>query len=106
MRVRSFIYNAAAADEGVERVLEMLAERPEDVEYHDVGAGDTEDARREAMLTLRESMRIGENPDGIYGEDGTPEFATGVLITENEVGRRDIHVGDDALETLEADGEA
>ena len=104
MRVRSFIYDATVADEGVERVLDRLAERPEDVEYHDVGADDTGDARREAMLTLRESMRIGENPEGIYGEDGTPAFATGVLITESEVGRRDIHVGSDALDALENDG--
>jgi hypothetical protein len=103
MRVRSFIYNSAAAEAGVERVLELLEERPADVEYHDVGSGDTEDARREAMLTLRESMRIGENPGGIYGEDGTPEFATGVLVTENEIGRREIHVGSDALAALEDD---
>ena len=105
MRVRSFIYNSVATDESVERVLDLLAERPEDVEFYDVGADDAGDARREAMLTLRESMRIGENPEGIYGEDGTPEFATGVLITENEVGRRSIHVGSDALDALAADSE-
>lgn len=105
MRVRTFVYNSAAADEGVERVLDLLAERPEDVECLDVGAGDPDDARREAMLTLRESLRIGENPDGIYGEDGTPDFATGVLITENEVGRRGVHVGSDAVAALrETDG--
>jgi len=101
MRVRTFIYNSAAAGEGVGRVLDLLAERPGDVECLDVGSGNPDDARREAMLTLRESMRIGENPDGIYGEDGTPEFATGVLITENEVGRRDVHVGSDAVAALE-----
>jgi hypothetical protein len=54
MRIRSFIYNSAAADEGVERVLDALAQRPEDVEFHDLGTGDPGDARREAMLTLRE----------------------------------------------------
>jgi hypothetical protein len=48
-------------------------------------------------------MRIGENPAGIYGEDGTPDFAAGVLITENEVGRREIHVGSDAVDALSED---
>jgi len=103
MRVRAFIYNSGAGTEQAERVRELLDDREETVELHDVGSGDTEDARREAMLTLRESMRIGENPDGIYGEDGTPDFATGVLITENEIGRREIHVGSDALDALRED---
>jgi hypothetical protein len=101
MRVRSYIYNSGAAPDHVERVLELLDDREEGVERQDVGAAaDADDARREAMLTLRESMRIGENPAGIYGEDGTPDFATGVLITENEVGRRAVHVGTDALGAL------
>lgn len=101
MRVRSYIYNSGAAPDHVERVLELLDDREEGVERQDVGAAaDADDARREAMLTLRESMRIGENPAGIYGEDGTPDFATGVLITENEVGRRAVHVGTDALDAL------
>lgn len=104
MRVRSYIYNSGAAPDHVERVLDLLDEREETVELQDLAAEDGDDARREAMLTLRESMRIGENPEGIYGEDGTPDFATGVLITENEVGRRDVHVGNDALDVLrEAD---
>jgi len=103
MRVRSYIYNSGVAPDHVERVLDSLADRPEDVERLDVDAADTE--RREAMLTLRESMRIGENPEGIYGEDGTPDFAAGVLITENEVGRRTVHVGSDALDALREDEE-
>ena len=105
MRVRAFIYNSRAATEHVERVRDLLADREEAVDYHDVGSGDADDARREAMLTLRESMRIGENPEGIYGEDGTPDFATGVLITENEIGRREIHVGRDAVDVLSESGE-
>jgi len=105
MRVRAFIYNSGAATERIERLRELLADREESVEFHDLGTGEAEDARREAMLTLRESMRIGENPAGIYGEDGTPDFAAGVLITENEVGRREIHVGSDAVDVLcETDG--
>ncbi|MEF8851892.1 MAG: hypothetical protein V5A28_05675 [Haloarculaceae archaeon] len=100
MRVRSYIYNSGATTEHVERVLDLLAGRPEAVELLDLA----ETERREAMLTLRESMRIGENPEGIYGADGTPDFATGVLITENEVGRREVHVGTDAVDALrEAD---
>lgn len=103
MRVRSYIYNSGVERARVERVLDLLADRPEAAELLDIGAEDTE--RREAMLTLRESMRIGQNPEGIYGEDGTPDFATGVLITENEVGRREIHVGSEAVDALrEADG--
>jgi hypothetical protein len=105
MRVRAFIYNSEAATEHAERIRELLADREETVDYHDVGSGDADGARREAMLTLRESMRIGENPEGIYGEDGTPDFATGVLITENEIGRREIHVGGDAVDALTADAE-
>jgi hypothetical protein len=105
MRVRAFIYNSGAATDQAERVRELLADREGAVEFHDLGTGDPEDARREAMLTLRESMRIGENPEGIYGEDGTPDFAAGVLITETEIGRRDIHVGSDAIDALrEGDG--
>jgi hypothetical protein len=104
MRVRSYIYNAGAAAERVERVLELLADREGPVELLDLAAEDTE--RREAMLTLRESMRIGENPEGIYGADGTPDFAAGVLITETEVGRREIHVGANAVDALrEADAD-
>jgi hypothetical protein len=104
MRVRAFIYNSGAAAEHAERVRELLDGREESVELQDLGEADDPDgARREAMLTLRESMRIGENPDGIYGEDGTPEFATGVLITENDIGRREIHVGRDALDALRED---
>jgi len=103
MRVRAFIYNSGVAAEHAERVRALLADREETVDFHDVGSGDADDARREAMLTLRESMRIGENPDGIYGEDGTPDFATGVLITENDIGRREVHVGRDALDALRDD---
>jgi|GEM_PF-1722501 len=105
MRVRAFIHNSGAATAQTERVRELLADREETVEFYDLGTGDAEDARREAMLTLRESMRIGENPEGIYGEDGTPDFAAGVLITENDIGRREIHVGSDAVDALrESDG--
>ena len=106
MRVRSYIYNSGAAPDHVDRVLNLLAGREEAVDIQDIGAAaDADDARREAMLALRESMRIGENPAGIYGEDGTPDFAAGVLITEDEVGRRAVHVGSDALDALrEAEG--
>ena len=100
MRVRDYIYNSAAAPDHVAAVREALADR-EDVDPLDVGAADDREAAlREAMLTLRESVRIGENPDAIYDDDGEPDFTAGVLITEDETGRRHLHVGPEALDAL------
>jgi len=106
MRVRSYIYNSAVAPDHVEAVLDRLADREESVEYVDVAdADDPDGARREAMLTLRESIRIGENPDDIYGDDGKPDFATGVLVTEAPTGRRSLHVGANALDAVDENGD-
>lgn len=103
MTVRTYLYNSGATGDGsasppahVSAVLDRL---DDGVELVDVADGP--DARREAMLALRESVRIGENPDAIYDDDGTPEFGTGVLVTEDETGRRHLHVGRDALEALD-----
>lgn len=102
MRVRTYIYDSTTAADHVDAVLAALEDREEAVDPLDVGvADDPGDARREAMLTLRESLRVGENPDGIYDAEGRPDFGTGVLITETEVGRRSVHVGDEALDALE-----
>jgi len=104
--VREYIYDSGAAPTHVERTLDRLAEREEPIEYNDVAAGDREAAVREAMFTVRETVRIGENPDGIYDDEGELDFSTGVLITERATGRRGLHVGEDALAALrEADGE-
>lgn len=99
MHVRAYLYNAGAPPDHVHAVLEALASRDGDPDLVDVAEGD--DARRRAMLTLRESIRIGESPDAIYDDDGTPDFAPGVLVTEDETGRRHLHVGPEAMDALE-----
>lgn len=104
MRAREYIYDSDTAGPHVDAVLDRLDERDESVEYVDVAAADDRrDGLREAMLTLRESIRIGSNPDEIYDEDGNPDFSTGVLVTEAETGRRSLHVGEEALDVLGSD---
>lgn len=104
MRATDYIYDSERTDAVVEAVLGRLADREEEPEYLDVGtAEDPEAARREAMLTVRESLRVGENPPGIFDEEGNVDFSAGVLITVAETGRRGLHVGDEALEALEGD---
>lgn len=106
MRVRTYIYNSETAADPVEAVLERLDERDESIDRQDVAAADDRtDALREAMLTVRESVRIGENPDGIYDEDGNPDFSSGVLVTEAATGRRNLYVGRDALEALDSESD-
>ncbi|WP_226481046.1 hypothetical protein [Natrinema amylolyticum] len=102
MRIRSYIYNAETAAEHVDPVLERLSDRDESIDYLDIAAADDrDDAIREAMLTVRESVRIGTNPDEIYDEDGNPDFSAGVLVTQEPTGRRSLAVGEAALEALE-----
>jgi hypothetical protein len=116
MRVLAYLYNAERAPDHVQQVLDRLDERTtrdgtadrtgesDAVDRVDVSAG--ADARREAMLTLRESVRIGDNPDAIYDDEGRPAFVPGVLVTEDDRGRRSVHVGREALAALgeNADG--
>ncbi|WP_121742008.1 hypothetical protein [Natronorubrum halophilum] len=105
MRVRSYIYNGDTAPDHVETVLERLAARDEDLEYRNIAAADDRaDAVREAMFSVRESVRIGTNPEAIYDDNGTPDFSAGVLITQEPTGRRNLYVGREALEAL-SDGE-
>lgn len=99
MHVRAYLYHSESSAERVEAVLDRLADSDEDPDLVDVADG--ADARREAMLALRESLRIGDNPDAIYDDEGRPAFGPGVLITEDATGRRDVHVGDEALEALD-----
>lgn len=101
MRVRTYIYDGETAAPHVAAVLERLSSRDESVDYLNLAAaGDRDAALREAMLTVRESVRIGTNPDGIYDDDGNPDFSAGVLVTQEPTGRRRLHVGEDALEAL------
>ena len=102
MRVLTYVYDSATAETHVEQVLARLAERPEEVERHDVAASENRaDGIREAMLTVRNAVRIGTNPEGIYDDDGRPDFSAGAMITEAETGRRTLHVGADALDALD-----
>ncbi|WP_222920070.1 hypothetical protein [Natrinema sp. SYSU A 869] len=106
MRVQSYIYNSETAAEHVETVLERLSDRDESIDYLDIAAADDrDDAIREAMLTVRESVRIGTNPDEIYDEDGNPDFSAGVLVTKAPTGRRTLTIGADALEELDDETE-
>jgi hypothetical protein len=101
MRATAYVYDSETAEPHVEAVLAALDAREEDVEIQDVAdADDRADARREAMLTVKSAVRIGRSPDGIYGEDGSPDFSAGALITEEETGRRNLHVGREALAAL------
>lgn len=104
MRVKEYIYNSETAKPHVQTVLDRIERRgeTETADLFDLAAvEDRDDAVREAMLRLRNSVRIGTNPDDIYDEDGDVDFSTGVLVTEEPTGRRTLHVGTDALEALE-----
>ncbi|WP_436347156.1 hypothetical protein [Natronorubrum sp. FCH18a] len=102
MRVRTYIYDSDTPVDYVEAVLERLERRDESIEFQDVAAAaDRDDAVREATFAIRESVRIGRGPDGIYDDEGNPDFSAGVLITQAPTGRRAIHVGREALEALD-----
>lgn len=103
MRVLTYIYDSERGGDRVDRVRERLERREEDVDRLDVAGEDRDDAVREAMLAVRESVRIGSAPDGIYDADGNPDFSAGVLITREPTGRRHVHVGEDVLEALSDD---
>lgn len=103
MRVEHYIYNSETEGEHVQAVLDRLSEREEPIEYHDVAAAeDRRDGLREAMLTLRNAVRIGTNPEEIYDAAGKPDFSMGVLITEQSTGRRTLHFGTEALDALDS----
>lgn len=106
MRVLRYIYDSETADPPVQRVLDRIAARDEAVERLDVAtADDPAGARREALLAVGEATRIGRKPSGLFDDDGTPDFSAGALITEEPTGRRDLHVGREAVEALRADGD-
>lgn len=104
MRVVTYIYDSRNAPDHVTEILEHLEARPEQPDIRDIDAAESREAAlRDAMLETRNAVRIGENPSGIYDEDGNPDFSAGVLITEAETGRRDLSVGRDALEMLQSE---
>lgn len=101
MRVISYVYDSADAAPHVDAVLELIEAREEEVELFDIAtATDREAAQREAMLTVKEAIRIGSVPDALFDEDGHLDFSVGALITEETTGRRSLHVGTDAVELL------
>jgi len=103
MRVVTYIYDSRDAPAHVEAVLDHIEAREETPDVRDIDAADSRaDALRDAMLDTRSAVRIGENPDGIYDEEGSPDFSAGVLVTEQPTGRRGLHVGREALEVLES----
>jgi hypothetical protein len=97
MDVLTFIYNSDRTSAAVDQVLARLEDREESIEYIDTG---TDGSERDAMLVIGESTRVGSKPEEIFDDAGNPDFSMGVLITEQETGRRDIHIGDEMLEAL------
>jgi hypothetical protein len=97
MKVLACLYDSDRKGPAVDPILDRLEDRDEAVEYVDVG---TDGSEREAMLLVGETTRIGSKPDDIFDEAGTPDFSPGVLITEQETGRRELHVGADMLDAL------
>jgi hypothetical protein len=101
MKIVSYLYNHESKSETVDAVLTQLQQREEEIEIIDIAdASNPDDARREAMLRVGEATRIGSKPDGVFDASGNPDFSRGVLITEADTGRRSLHVGKDAVETL------
>lgn len=92
----------------VETVLEVLDAREEAVDVVDAAVEEDspenrEDALRDAMLTVKEAVRVGSMPDALFDETGKPDFSDGALVTQAQTGRRRLHVGPDALAVLQED---
>lgn len=104
MRIASYIYDSADADDHIDLVLDLL-EPHEEVELLDIAlAKDREAARREAMLTVKSAVRVGTAPAELFDENGQPDFSAGALIAEKSTGRRSLHVGKEALTILRDEG--
>lgn len=97
MHVVAYVYDSETTPDHVPAVLAALDDRGEDPDVVDAAG---EGGRREAMLTVREAVRIGTAPDELFDEDGSPDFSPGALVTEAETGRRTLHVGSEALAAL------
>lgn len=106
MRVTSYVYDSSDAGHHVNAVLDVLESREEEITLLDVAMADVgDDTHREAMLTIKNAVRIGSPPETLFDETGHPNFSPGALITEEATGRRSLHTGTDALETLRTEGE-
>ena len=99
MEVHAFVYDSAQAPAHAETVRERLR-GCEGVKIIDMADGDPDDQCREAILTVKNAVRIGSLPDELFS-NGTPDFSAGVLITEAETGRRSMQVGSEAVEVLD-----
>jgi hypothetical protein len=104
MRVVEFLFDSETASATGRQVSALVDERPETVETTDLGtAKSRDDARREAMLSVGAATRIGSKPDALFDDDGNPDFSMGAVITVEETGRRDLYVGNRAVEALTED---
>ena len=104
MRVLTYVYDSENAGPHVRAVLEVLDERGESIDRIDVAAyEDRTAAIREATLAVKSGVGIGTTPEALFDANGDPEFSPGALITEAETGRRQLHVGRDALDALDAE---
>jgi len=93
VKPEAFLYDSAQADETVQAVRDRL---PPDTRTLDVGG---EATHREATIALKQAVRIGSPPDRLY-DDGILDFGPGVLITVAPTGRKELHVGEAALDAL------
>lgn len=101
MQVRTYVYNSETATATARAVRDLVRERPESVEILDLGSAENyAEARRDAMLAVGDATGIGSKPDAIFDGEGDPDFSPGVLILDRETGRRELHVGEDALDVL------
>lgn len=104
MRILSYVYDSSKVTPQVDRILNLIETREEEIDVLDVAtANDPEAARREAMLTVKEAVRIGSVPGQLFDENGDPDFSRGALVSEESTGRRSLHVGGEALELLRDD---
>lgn len=106
MRVLAYVYDSSDPADHVEKALTYIDGRDEDIDHVDIAAAKTAaDGQREGMLTVKNAVGIGTPPDELYGEDGRPDLSVGALITEEPTGRRSLHVGAKAVETLETESD-
>lgn len=104
MQVRSFVFDSENTPPHVESSLDLIAKREEAVSRVDVAEDDLSgDVEREAMLTVKEGVRVGSVPDALFDENGQPDFSVGALVTVETTGRRSLHIGPNALQTLRED---
>ncbi len=94
VRPETFLYDSSQADDTVRTVRDRL---PPDTRTLDVAADAT---HREATIALKQAVRIGRPPDELY-VDGVLDFGPGVLITAAPTGRKELHVGQAALDALD-----